>query len=271
MARAGWNAASEIYRPEGSRLGFFQDTAADHRRWLRPLVEALPEGGRVLDLGCGCGVPDARRLSARFRVTGVDLSDTQIQRARRLVPSATFLRADMTRLRFPPRSFDGILCLYSLIHVPLTRQRAFLGRLASWLVPGGRAIIVTGHTAWTGTEEDWLGSGRPMYWSHGDVATYAQWFEEVGLATVSRRIVREPGASHMLFVLRRRDRPESSSSREASAGGGPRKGPESGRNLGTLRTRTSSRTVRRRPRSERGRGRAGGPRPDAAAAPRRSG
>ena len=61
----------------------------------------------VLDLGCGCGVPVARDLvAAGHRVTGVDISDVQIQRARHLVPAATFRRADATTLHLPPESFE---------------------------------------------------------------------------------------------------------------------------------------------------------------------
>ena len=41
---------------------------------------------RVLDLGCGAGVPIARRLAERYKVTGVDISERQIMLVRRNVP-----------------------------------------------------------------------------------------------------------------------------------------------------------------------------------------
>ena len=56
----------------------------------------------MLDLGCGNGVPVARELSARFAVTGVDLSPVQVERARALVPGARFVCADMTAVEFEP-------------------------------------------------------------------------------------------------------------------------------------------------------------------------
>ena len=40
-----------------------------------------------------------------------------------LVPGATFLRADATTLELPPESFDAVVCLYALIHVPLDEQQ----------------------------------------------------------------------------------------------------------------------------------------------------
>ncbi|MCX5096466.1 class I SAM-dependent methyltransferase [Streptomyces sp. NBC_00365] len=57
--------------------------------------------GTVLDLGCGSGVPVARALAtAGHRVTGVDISEVQIRRAREFVPQAEFIRADATDLDF---------------------------------------------------------------------------------------------------------------------------------------------------------------------------
>ncbi|TDC61602.1 class I SAM-dependent methyltransferase [Micromonospora sp. KC207] len=38
------------------------------------------------------------------RVTGIDISVVQIERARRLVPAGTFPRVDATRLDVPPAS-----------------------------------------------------------------------------------------------------------------------------------------------------------------------
>jgi 2-polyprenyl-3-methyl-5-hydroxy-6-metoxy-1,4-benzoquinol methylase len=67
------------------------------QKWVGRLIDGLPtRGGRVLDLGCGAGIPVARDLTALgHAVVGVDVSAQQIIRARRNVPKATFLEADM--------------------------------------------------------------------------------------------------------------------------------------------------------------------------------
>ncbi len=75
----------------------------------------------------------------------MDISDVQVERARRLVPTATFLRADATTISFPPASFDAIVCLYALIHMPLATQPPLLRRAATWLRPGGWLLAVTGN------------------------------------------------------------------------------------------------------------------------------
>lgn len=54
-----------------------------------------------------------------YRVTGVDFSAVQVGRARQLVPAAVFVQADATQVSFQPASFDAVVSLYALIHLPL--------------------------------------------------------------------------------------------------------------------------------------------------------
>jgi 2-polyprenyl-3-methyl-5-hydroxy-6-metoxy-1,4-benzoquinol methylase len=154
----------------------------------------------VLDIGCGCGVPVARFLAnAGHHVTGVDISDVQIDRARRLVPTGTFLRADAIEVRLPRASFDAVVCLYALIHMPLAEQPRLIERIATWLRPGGWLLLTAGSEAWTGTEDDWLAGGAPMWWSQADTATYRSWLQRAGLAITSEELVPEGMAAHSLF------------------------------------------------------------------------
>ncbi|MFB7126514.1 class I SAM-dependent methyltransferase [Kitasatospora sp. NPDC056273] len=172
--------------------------------WIEELLGRLPEAGTVLDVGCGTGVPVARSLAATGRrVTGVDISDVQIRRARELVPEAEFIRADATTLAFPPGTFDAVVCLYALIHIPVGEQPALLGRIASWLRPGGWLLVTTGHQAWTGTDENWLGGGAAMWWSHADAATNRSWLLCAGLEVAHEEFVPEGDSGHVLFWARR--------------------------------------------------------------------
>ena len=204
IVRHGWNRVSTTYRPDGSRTDAFGHSFADHEEWLRPLFRLLERGSEVLDLGCGCGIPDSKLLSNQFRVTGVDISDVQIERARRLVPSARFLRADMTSVRFPVEAFAGVVCLYSLIHVPLDEQPSLLGRMHRWLRPGGLLLVTTGEESYTGIEPNWLGSNAKMYWSHADAPTYGRWLTGAGFEVIRKTYVSEVESGHALFLARKR-------------------------------------------------------------------
>jgi len=155
-------------------------------RYTGYLLEALPPGARVLDLGCGAGVPTARRLSERYEVTGVDISGRQIELARRNAPDARFIRADMAALDFPPGSFDAVVAFYSIVHVPRGEHAGLLRRISSWLRPGGLLVALMGHGDWEGgVEEDWLGG--PMYFSHHDAKTNQEIVEAAGLRIARAR------------------------------------------------------------------------------------
>jgi len=196
VVRSGYNAISRAYRGD-------DDPAHEYDPWLDGLQERIPARGQVLDIGCGCGVPVARRLAAAgHQVTGVDISDVQIERARRLVPGAVFLRADATETDFPFGSFDAVVCLYALIHMPLDRQPRLLRGIARWLRPGGWLLATAGQWAWTGTEDNWLGVPATMWWSHADASTYRTWLHEAGLEVASQQFVPERDGGHALFWAR---------------------------------------------------------------------
>lgn len=200
LVRAGWDRVSLIYRPEPADLDCFGHAPSDYRRWLAPTMGEVPAGSRVLDLGCGCGIPASALLATRFRVTGVDLSPVQVARARRYLPGSEFLLSDMTKVRFPARSFGAVVCLYSLIHVPLERQRPLLRRVREWLVPGGRLTLITGAGRFEGVEPDWLGGGAPMFWSHAAAPTYRSWLRELGFDIEQEEYVPEGEGGHELFL-----------------------------------------------------------------------
>jgi 2-polyprenyl-3-methyl-5-hydroxy-6-metoxy-1,4-benzoquinol methylase len=197
VVRRGYDALSYRYRGD-------TEEPEHYATWLAELRERAPAGGAVLDLGCGCGVPLTRDLAASgYEVTGVDLSAVQIERARHLVAAARFLHADATQVRFSPSSFDAVVSLYALIHIPLSEQPPLLGRIGRWLRPGGWFLATTGHRAWTGTEDNWLGGEAPMWWSHADAATYRTWIEQAGLTVVIEEVVPEGDGAHALFWARR--------------------------------------------------------------------
>ncbi|MDQ6857782.1 MAG: class I SAM-dependent methyltransferase [Chloroflexota bacterium] len=194
VVRAGYDAVSRRYRADDAADGAYAEAVV-------LIEEYVVAGAPILDLGCGCGVPVARRLSLRYAVTGIDFSPVQIGRARTVVPAAVFMCADMTTARFDDASFDAVVCLYALIHVPLAEQLPLLHRVARWLRPGGAFVATVGDRAWTGVEHDWLGvKGADMWWSHADAATYRQWLREVGLRLELERSVPE-GDSRHTFVF----------------------------------------------------------------------
>jgi cyclopropane fatty-acyl-phospholipid synthase-like methyltransferase len=166
------------------------EPAAERARQLARLLGLLPSGARVLELGCGAGVPVTRALAQRCQVTGVDISAAQIELARAHVPDAVFVQSDMATLDVAPRSFDAVVAFYALIHVPRAEHAALLARIYSWLRPGGLLFATMGAgESPAAVEPDWLGA--PMYWSHFDAATNRALVRQAGFTLSSAEVVAE--------------------------------------------------------------------------------
>ena len=138
----------------------WQEQIGDDPRgwWREQLASRLHDGARVLELGCGAGLLDTRALAERFAVTGVDISGEQIERARRSVPTATFLHGDLTELDLAPESFDAVASFFVFNHVPRDLLSGLFERIHRWLVPGGLFLVSLGASDlpdWTG---EWLGA-----------------------------------------------------------------------------------------------------------------
>jgi len=128
------------------------------REWEDELVARLDERARVLELGCGSGTPETRRLAERFALTGIDISPRQVERARAAIPDVEFLCADFTELELPAGSFDAVASFYVFNHVPRELLAPLLARIHGWLVPGGWLLTAFGQSdnpGWTG---EWLGA-----------------------------------------------------------------------------------------------------------------
>jgi SAM-dependent methyltransferase len=181
VVEEGYDRIAERYL-EWARTG----RAEERARYTSVLLDELPRGARVLDLGCGAGVPTTQQLAQRFEVTGVDLSAHQLALARQNVPQAQFIQADITQLDLPPGSFDGVAAFYSLIHVPREEQPDLLQDIASWLRPGGLFVATMGvRSIKADFAEDYLGT--PMYWSGFDSETNRRLVEEAGFRIISAR------------------------------------------------------------------------------------
>jgi len=182
-----------------------QITNDPRAEWCEELVSRLQAGAHVVELGCGGGAPETARLAQRFRVTGVDLSEAQLSRARERVPGAKFVRADFTDVQFEPGSVDAVAAFYSFNHVPRDLLAHLYARVLSWLVPGGLFLTALGTSDtdnWTG---DWLGVS--MYFSSWPPETNSRMLTDAGFELLRDEVVTisEPeGDGPFQWVLARR-------------------------------------------------------------------
>ena len=120
------------------------------------LVEraVIGAGDRVLDVGTGTGVvaaAAAARVGAGGRVVGVDISGAMLSRARQLAAArgladrVDYRLMDAEALQLEDQSFDAVVSLFALLHVP-DPLRA-LREMRRVLRPGGRLVVGVGSGA----------------------------------------------------------------------------------------------------------------------------
>ena len=128
-----WNAAhrEQVVGPVSQRQ------SAIVLEWMRSLGRSDLD---IIDIGCGTGWLCAQLL-AFGRVTGTDLANEVIERARVRMPAARFLAGDFMALDFAPASFDVVTTLEVLTHVH--DQPAFMRKIAEVLRPGGTLMLAT--------------------------------------------------------------------------------------------------------------------------------
>ena len=189
---AGDEAAHEVVE-----RGYDQVTQAyaglelEGREWPRAasfvrLLAEVPEGGTVLEVGCGNGVPTMKMIQEHHRGVGVDISSGQLDLARRNVPEATFLHSSIMDAEFPPDSFDAIVSFYSIEHLPREEHGELFRRFANWLRPGRRLLFTLEPYDQPGETGAWL--GVPMFFSHFDPDATERLLEEAGFSITGRSI-----------------------------------------------------------------------------------
>jgi|HubBroStandDraft_6_1064221.scaffolds.fasta_scaffold269759_2 cyclopropane fatty-acyl-phospholipid synthase-like methyltransferase len=173
-------------------------------RWLNEFVARLTKHARILDLGCGAGVPVARQLAeCGFDVVGVDGSIHQVELARSNVTAAEFIHADMTNVDFVSSSFDGVAAFYSITHVPREEHATLLLRIVNWLKPGGLFVASLGSGECPGWTGEWLGT--EMFFSHYGASTNEQLVRNAGLNIEHLETVEQDNEdSRFLWVIARR-------------------------------------------------------------------
>lgn len=152
---------------------------------LRAFIAAIPEGGCVLDLGCGPGAAAAEMAKAGLSVQAYDPVPQMVLLANRY-DGVTAREAgfdDVSGIAV----YDGIWANFSLLHAPRADLPKHLGRISEALKSGGvfHIAIKTG----TGSHRDGLGR-LYTYYTEDELAGL---LADAGLTVTGRREGRDKG------------------------------------------------------------------------------
>jgi ubiquinone/menaquinone biosynthesis C-methylase UbiE len=159
--------------------------------WARKVDDYAMPGERVVELGCGTGVPVGRLLSEQYEYEGVDASAEMLARARTALPSVPLTHADMLTVEFPAGSVGGVVSFYAISHIPRERHAGLFGLIASWLRPGGVFVgNLTSRDDVESFEASWLNAG-PMRWSGFDEFVNRRLLADAGFRMIEDDVVRQ--------------------------------------------------------------------------------
>lgn len=194
IVRDGWNVIGPRY--DAHRIKNKID------KELEEFTSLLPEGGKVLDAGSGSGEPASRYLdSAGLKVLGIDLSDTMLEMARKNVPGATFMKKDILELDFEAESFDGVISLFTLFHIPKERHVDVFKNFHHILKPGGKLMINTGISESEGISTFF---GVPMYWSNNHPSKTLEDVKKTGFSILFEGMLVRGGEYQYWIVAEKR-------------------------------------------------------------------
>jgi SAM-dependent methyltransferase len=186
----------------------------DHRA-ISPISDLFNEftgfvgKGRVLDLGCGTGVPYARHLTGKgFDVLGIDLSEEMVKVASSNVPGARFEQMSMTDIH-NISEFDGILSNFSMLLLTPDMFKETTRRIHTALKDGGYFYLALNEPAEESSdpESDVIVNimGQEMYSRAYTVKEIEEIFTSLGFTLVKFhreiQVSKEFGEEHVIEFI----------------------------------------------------------------------
>ncbi|MGA2911097.1 MAG: class I SAM-dependent methyltransferase [Candidatus Levyibacteriota bacterium] len=171
-------------------------------KYLENLNTLLVPNSRILDIGCGAGIPiDKYFLDRGHKVIGLDISEKQIELATKNLPNGEFKVEDMSELKEKEYSVDAVVSFYAIFHTPRETHGEILKKISSFLQTNGLLLITMGSSEWEGKEDNFFGG--EMSWSHFGKEKNRELVEKAGLEILLDEIDKSGGEKHQVILAKK--------------------------------------------------------------------
>lgn len=194
LVKKGYDQAAENYL---SSRGQFRNL-----KYLEELNKFLKPKSLILDIGCGAGKPiDEWLINKGHKVIGIDISEKQIELARKNVPLGQYETKDMSELKEGEYKVDAVVSFYAIFHTQRESHQELFKKTASFLSKDGLILVTMGAEEWEGKEEDFYGA--EMYWSHYGADKNKEIIQRTGFEIVLNEIDKQENENHQVVIARK--------------------------------------------------------------------
>lgn len=138
--------------------------AAVNLELIERYCQLIKPGGTVLDAGCASGRDSAYFFKKKFKVVGLDISQSLIDIAKRNHPQIQFLCGDFSQLLFEDNSLDGIFANASLVHVKSLEEFQLIILEFKRVIRVNGILFVSVKQRTKFTEKELFNDPRPYYY-----------------------------------------------------------------------------------------------------------
>ncbi len=171
------------------------------KKYVDFVLDRLEPGAKILDLGCGTGMPVAHYLVQKgFQVVGLDQSAAMLEIARGVVPEALLIEGDMCEVELTG-SFAAAIAWDSIFHVERECHQSVFRKVYERLSPGGPFLLSAGGTGHEGFTSEMF--GQTFFYSGYEPVETLRLLRDVGFEVELCEVDDPTSRGHLALIVRK--------------------------------------------------------------------
>lgn len=187
IVKKAYNAIAHFFDP----MLEVKNSSQKEVNFMNKFMTYLPPNGLIADLGCGAGKHGRYCAGKGYTVTGYDISDKMISLAKKYnetYPQMSILKIADIRNFACEELYDGVVALYSLIHLTPSQTIETLNNVKKYMKPGAHIAISVYLGTRNGYEEEVLNNNYLQYFYDYSEESIIKLLEQVGFIIDEKKL-----------------------------------------------------------------------------------